>query len=348
LQQPSDTIDTTATISGETIAGMRLFSGLAADELQRVAGRMTLHNFPAGAVILARSQPALEMYVILAGRVRVELHDSAGEILNLTELGMGAVIGERAILTDETRSADVRSITAVQGARLSRQDFEELLDRTPQIYANLSRILAAQLGSWAHRHRREEIEHREVITSIIGWQLLPEFGAFPGCSPWVKFLNQRLRQLGSAEADVLLVGEPGTWKDLAARLIHFHSDSSSPVMFLDCASPPPLTGHETPHSGSAQNALLLGLAQEAALFGHVPEGAAYVRRVRRGMIELAAGGDLILRNIDCLAPEVQGELIAFLESGNFKRRGETRLRTAQVRVIATSGNPLPPLPEAEQ
>ena len=332
-----------ATISCDTISGIRLFHGLALNDLKRIADRLELREFPPGEIILARNQPALELYVILSGRIRVELPDRTGQILNLTELGIGNLIGERAILTDENRSADVRAITLVQAARLARADFEELLDRIPLLYANLSRIFASQLGTWAQRHRREESEHREVITSIIGSQLLPEFGEFPGSSPWVRLLNQRLRHLAGTRGHVLILGEPGTWKDLAARLIHFHSDSDRPVLFLDCASPPPVAGEENTPQGPPQSGLLLGLAQEAALFGHAHEGAVYARRVRRGMIELAAGGDMILRNVDCLMPAVQEDLAEFLESAHFTRRGETKLRTAQVRVIATSGTPLQPL-----
>ncbi|GFO62809.1 sigma 54-interacting transcriptional regulator [Geomonas paludis] len=336
-----------ASISSETISGIRLFSGLNHHDLQRIAQRLELRDFAAGDVILARSEPAQELYVILSGRIRVELLDRSGQILNLTEFGIGNVIGERAILTAEKRSADVRAITDVQAARLTRQHFEELLESMPLLYANLSRILAAQLGSWAHRHQREESEHREVITNIIGWQLLPEFGEFPGTSQWVRLLNQRLQHLADTRSHVLILGEPGTWKDLAARLIHFHSTGDRPVLFLDCASPPPVMGEECSASDSAQqNSLLLGLAQEAALFGHAPEGAMYARRVRRGMIELAAGGDIILRNIDCLSGAVQEELVEFMESGHFTRRGETKLRSAQVRIIATSGKPLRPLVES--
>lgn len=92
--------------------------------------------------------------------------------------------------------------------------------------------------------------------------------------------------------------------------------------------------------------LLLEIAQEAALFGHAPDGAVYARRVRRGMLELAAGGDMILRNIDCLTPAVQEQLTDFMESGLFRRRGETRQRSAQVRIIATSSEALEPLVES--
>jgi len=332
-----------ATISCDTISGIPLFSGLALKDLKRIAERLELREFSPDEIILARDELALELYVILSGRVRVELPDRTGEILNLSELGIGNVIGERAILTDEKRSADVRALTEVQAARLTRGDFQELLDRVPQLYANLSRIFAFQLGTWAHRHQREESEHREVITNIIGWQLLPEFGEFPGISPWVRLLNQRLQHLAGTRRHVLILGEPGTWKDLAARLIHFHSGADRPVLFLDCASPPPVMGEENSPQGASQNGLLLGLAQEAALFGHAHEGAVYARRVRRGMIELAAGGDLILRNIDCLMPAVQEDLADFLECGHFTRRGESKFRNAQVRVIATSGKPLRPL-----
>lgn len=335
-------------ISCEELSEIQLFSGLSPDELQRIATRLKKCIFLSGVVILTRDAPAEELYVILSGRVRVELQDGNGQILNLTELGSGHVFGERAILTDEPRTANVRAISEVQAARLLRRDFEELLHETPQLYANLCKILSRQLGSWAQRHQREEREHREVITNVIGWQLLPEFGAFPGSSAWVRALNARLELLGQTRRHVLIVGEPGTWKDLAARLIHFHSDSSCPVLFLDCSSPPPIIGNDNLATTAFRDALLLEIAQEAALFGHAPDGAVYARRVRRGMLELAAGGDMILRNIDCLTPAVQEQLTGFMESGLFTRRGETRQRSAQVRIIATSSEALEPLVESGQ
>ncbi len=327
----------------ETLQTIRLFNGLSPDELHHIATRLGKCLFLPGTVILAKDAPVEELYVILAGTVRVELQDGSGQTLNLTELGAGDVIGERAILTDEPRTATIRAISTVQAGRFSRRDFEELLHETPQLYANLCSILSRQLGSWAQRHQREEREHREVINNVIGWQLLPEFGEFPGSSPWVRALNERLERLGRTNRHVLILGEPGTWKDLAARLIHFHSDTSCPVLFLDCSSPPPIIGTGNIDTTMARDGVLLEIAQEAALFGHAPDGAVYARRVRRGMLELAAGGDIILRNIDCLAATVQEQLVNFMESGLFTRRGETRQRSARVRIIATSSEALEPL-----
>lgn len=327
----------------DEIASIELFQGVTPEERERIAARLDTCVFLSGTVILSKDAPVAELYIILSGKVRVELHDGLGQILNLTELGEGKIIGERAVLTGEQRTANVRAISDVHAARLSRPDFEELLDEMPLLYANLCRILARQLGSWAQRHQREEEEHREVLTHVIGWQLLPEFGAFPGNSPGVRSLNARLEALGGVQRHVLIVGEPGTWKDLAARLIHFHGDTSHPVLFLDCASPPPLTGRADMHRSG--DGLLLEIAQEAALFGHASDGAVYARRVRRGMLELAAGGDMILRNVDCLTGAVQAQLLGFMESGLFRRRGESRQRSARVRIISTSSEALEPLVE---
>lgn len=294
-------------------------------------------------MLLTRHEPAESLYVILSGTVRVELRNAAGQIFNLAELGAGEVVGERAILTGEVRTADVRALRETRACRLSRHDFEELLAGIPRLYANLCRDLAGQLGSWAQRHQREEHEHREVVTDVIGWQLLPEFELFPGSSPWVKELNERLERLGRSEENVLITGEAGTWKDLAARLIHYHAAPGRPVLFLDCASPPPLLqGGETTRNDTG-NPLMLELGQEAAIFGVVPDGTGSARRARRGMLELAAGGDLILRNVDCLTPGMQGALSSWQESGRFRRQGESEWQSSRVRIIATSGDPLEPL-----
>ena len=328
------------TISLADFKIIRLFAGLSETDLSRIASRLEKCVFLSGTVILSKEEPAAALYFIIEGSARVELRDGSGQIFNIAEIGPGEFFGERSILTDEPRTADVRAISAVKAARLSRADFEGLLPETPGLYANLCRALALQLGSWAQRHQREENEHRETMAHVIGWQLLPEFGAFPGNSPWVVKLNRQLGQLGASSRHVLILGEPGTWKDLAARLIHFNGDVSRPVLFLDCAAPPAMNGHLDAPAETNRESLLLQSGQEAALFGIAADAVTYGRRLRRGMVELAAGGDLILRNVDRLTPAVQESLLAFIESGRFKRCGESEYRSSRVRIIATSGEQL--------
>lgn len=328
------------TISLADFKIIRLFAGLSETDLSRIASRLEKCVFLSGTVILSRDEPAGALYFLIEGSARVELRDGSGQIFNIAEIGPGEFFGERSILTDEPRTADVRAISAVKAARLRRVDFEELLPETPGLYANLCRALAIQLGSWAQRHQREENEHRETMADVIGWQLLPEFGAFPGNSPWVMNLNRQLGHLGASSRHVLILGEPGTWKDLAARLIHFNGAVSRPVLFLDCAAPPAMNGHLDAPAETNRESLLLQSGQEAALFGIAADAVTNGGRLRRGMVELAAGGDLILRNVDRLTPAMQESLLAFIESGRFKRCGESEYRSSRVRIIATSGEQL--------
>jgi transcriptional regulator with AAA-type ATPase domain/ferredoxin len=330
-QHPSPTVYVIVPIPLPLLRPFRILTGLSDRELAQVGELLRPCDFLSGRVILTKEDPADALYFILQGRVRVELRNAAGQIFNLLELGVGETFGERAILTDEPRTADVRAVTAVTAARLSRADFAALLPQIPKLYANLCCDLARQLGSWAQRYQREEEENRDLLSHAIGWQLLPEFSAFPGSSPWVKELNLRLQRLGSSHSHVLIVGEAGTWKDLAARLIHFHGANQRPLLFLDCAAPP------LQSAGEETEFLRLERAQEAALFGAASSGAV---SARRGMLELASGGALILRNVDSLQPGVQRDLRALLQSGRVQRRGEAEYRYAALRIIATSSEPL--------
>jgi hypothetical protein len=67
--------------------------------------------------------------------------------------------------------------------QLKQDAFDAMPRHYPEIHANLCVKLARQLGNWAIRHQQDERENREILTSLIGWQLLPEFESFPGSSP---------------------------------------------------------------------------------------------------------------------------------------------------------------------
>lgn len=319
---------------------MRLFSGLSQEELSRIDSHLGKCIFLSNSIILSREEPAYFLYFIISGRVCVELRDRADQVFTIAEFGPGELFGERAIITNEPRTADVRAVSReVVTARLHRNDFQGLLAGIPALYANLCRELAMQLGSWAQRHRQEESEHREVVTNVLGWQLLPEFSAFPGSSTWVKNLNRRLKSLATSPRHLLILGEPGTWKDLAARLVHYHGDFSRPVLFLDCAAPPPLASQIDQAKQKISDSDLLGVSQAAALFGNT-SAATSAGMVRRGMLELATGGDIILRNVDCLQSTVQTRLLSFLENASKRSGAVGGFSNTTARIIATSGEPL--------
>jgi DNA-binding NtrC family response regulator len=120
---------------------------------------------------------------------------------------------------------------------------------------------------------------------------------------------------------VLLLGESGTGKNLAARAIH-HSSPHSRGRFveLNCAAMP---------------ANLV----EAELFGYNKGAFTDAREAKRGLIETADGGTLFLDEIGELTPEIQGKLLSFLESRRFRRLGGTEEIEVELRLItATNRN----------
>src|SRR4029077_1452521 len=102
---------------------------------------------------------------------------------------------------------------------------------------------------------------------------------------------------------VLLTGESGTGKDLAAKVIHYTSQrASKPFMNITCSALP-----ET----------LL----ESELFGHERGAFTGADRQKRGLIEMADGGTVFLDEIGEMVPLLQAKLLRFLEEKSFKRVG---------------------------
>ncbi len=128
--------------------------------------------------------------------------------------------------------------------------------------------------------------------------------------------------IANTKTTVLLTGESGTGKRLAALAIHYSDGESQgkPFVEVSCAALP-----ET----------LL----ESELFGHVKGAFTGAIKDRVGRFESAEGGTIFLDEIDSFTPALQVKLLRVLQEGEFERVGETKTRTANVRVItATNQN----------
>jgi DNA-binding NtrC family response regulator len=132
-----------------------------------------------------------------------------------------------------------------------------------------------------------------------------------------------LQKIASSPATtVLLTGESGTGKDLAAKVIHYASDRASrPFMNITCSALP-----ET----------LL----ESELFGHERGAFTGADRQKRGLLESADGGTVFLDEIGEMVPMLQAKLLRFLEERAFKRVGGSQDLHVDVRVIAATNRTL--------
>lgn len=152
-----------------------------------------------------------------------------------------------------------------------------------------------------------------------------------GTSSAMKQLAQQIGMLAQNERTTLLIsGEPGAGKAWAARIIHDQgARAGRPFFELRLAGHPP--------------AYL-----ESAIFGH--EKGAFIEASERthGLLELADGGTLLLRDIGALPAELQPKLLRVLETRTFRRMGGTQDLSSDTRLITTTRVDLTPEVEAER
>jgi transcriptional regulator with PAS, ATPase and Fis domain len=131
-----------------------------------------------------------------------------------------------------------------------------------------------------------------------------------------------MRVASSPASTVLLTGETGTGKDLAAKAIHFNSDRAArPFVNITCSALP--------------EQLL-----ESELFGHERGAFTDARQQKRGLFETADGGTIFLDEIGEMTHGLQSKLLRFLEDKTFKRVGGLSDIRVNVRLIAATNRDL--------
>lgn len=151
---------------------------------------------------------------------------------------------------------------------------------------------------------------------------LGRFGHILGSSPPMQRLYDQLGRVAPTSATVLLIGDSGTGKELAAQTIHDMSRRKrAPFLPLNC--------------GAVSPQLI-----ESELFGHEKGSFTGADRQHKGFFERAHGGSLFLDEITEMPPELQVKLLRVLETGSFMRVGTTTPISTDVRLIAaTNRNP---------
>jgi DNA-binding NtrC family response regulator len=127
-----------------------------------------------------------------------------------------------------------------------------------------------------------------------------------------------IRKLSACDATVLIRGETGTGKELAARALHYlGARKSAPFVPLNC--------------GAIPETLI-----ESELFGHARGAFTDARESRSGIIAHSDGGTLFLDELEALSPRAQVVLLRFLQDHTYTPIGGNVARTADVRVIAST------------
>ena len=133
---------------------------------------------------------------------------------------------------------------------------------------------------------------------------------------------KQLEIASSSEAPVLLQGETGTGKELAAEFIHKHSSRADmPFQIVD-------------------STVLTETLFESEMFGHVNGAFTGSTGQKQGLFELAEGGTVFLDEVGDLPLSQQAKLLRVLESGQYRRVGGKKTRKADVRIICATNRHL--------
>ncbi len=146
----------------------------------------------------------------------------------------------------------------------------------------------------------------------------PRFPEIVGRSPGVRELFEQMAKAACSSLAIHVFGETGTGKEKVACALHRHSAvARGPFVAVNASS-------------------LSDELFEAEMFGHTRGAFTGALIERRGHVAEADGGTLFLDEIADLSPKAQAKLLRFLQSGEYRRLGETQTRRAHVRLISAA------------
>ena len=249
----------------------------------------------------------------LVGRLREIIN--AGDIRNVARQ-MVTKSGEvRDVLLSSHAERDARQSvvrTLVASTDVTERNRAEA--RLKEAYGEIARL-------------KEELEReRDYLREEV--RVSMNFGRIIGESPALRAMLARIEAVADTPANVLILGETGTGKELVAHAIHTRSSrTNGPLVKVNCASIP--------------DELF-----ESEFFGHVRGAFTGAHRDRVGRFQLADGGTIFRDEVGEIPLALQGKLLRVLQEREFERVGDETTRTVDVRVIAASNKDLEKAVEA--
>jgi len=156
-----------------------------------------------------------------------------------------------------------------------------------------------------------------------------KFESIVGSHPQMLDLLKLVSQIADSDAIVLIQGESGSGKELIARALHFNSSRrNKPFVPINC--------------GALSENLL-----ESELFGHVRGAFTGAINEKTGWFESANGGSIFLDEVGEMSPALQVKLLRVLQTGEYCRVGESKIRYTDVRIIAATNKNLKQLVEED-
>ncbi len=200
--------------------------------------------------------------------------------------------------------------TAVEAMKDGAQDYLLKPFEPEELGVLIERIMESKARARENLYLQEEHKERTRFESLIGQ------------SAAMQDVFDFIKKIAPVETTVLITGETGTGKELAARAIHTHSKrATGPFVAVNCGA---LPEH----------------LMESELFGHQKGAFTDAKTTKKGRLELAYGGTLFLDEIGEISNRMQIDLLRVLEERIFYRVGGTQPIEADFRVLAATNKDL--------
>ena len=184
------------------------------------------------------------------------------------------------------------------------------------------KFLATFSAALKLRESKVELENMRSRQKQLSEDLDQGYQDFIGISEGMKKVFSTIVKVASTDANVLILGENGTGKELAARALHRNSSRSKNVFI-------------SVDLGSISQSLF-----ESELFGHTKGSFTDAREDRAGRFEVASGGTLFLDEIANIPIELQAKLLTVLQNREVTRVGSNKCKPVDIRLICATNMPI--------
>ncbi|MBW2707114.1 MAG: sigma-54-dependent Fis family transcriptional regulator [Deltaproteobacteria bacterium] len=184
------------------------------------------------------------------------------------------------------------------------------------------KLLATLSSALNLRYSRLEVDKLRSRQKQLSDDIDQKYHNMIGVSPAIRKVFATIDKVAATEADILILGENGTGKELVARALHRQSPRADEVFI------------------SVDMGAIAETLFESELFGHMKGAFTDARENRPGRFELASGGTLFLDEIGNLSLAMQAKLLSVLETRKVTRLGSNAPRDIDIRLICATNMPI--------
>ena len=184
------------------------------------------------------------------------------------------------------------------------------------------KLLATISSALNLRYSKLEVDRLRSREKQLSQDIDQRYHDMIGVSPAIQKVFATIEKVAATEADILILGENGTGKELVARALHRQSPRADEVFI------------------SVDMGAIAETLFESELFGHMKGAFTDAKENRPGRFELASGGTLFLDEIGNLSLAMQAKLLSVLESRKVTRLGSNAARDIDIRLICATNMPI--------